>query len=383
MGINFAQLSLIPDWASHMIPYFIPNMPTTDQLIPYLKEIDTNRWYSNFGPLYDKLSFRLSEELLAGVHPDRIAIVSSGTSAIELALKSLGLPAGANILTSCFTFPATIEAITNVGLTPILCDVDKDSWQLTPDIAEHQISQQNIAAVLPVAAFGMPVCSESWAEFHLKTKIPVVVDAAAALLNQSIHKHLIYAFSLHATKTLGAGEGGIVVSPSKRQTTSIKKLSNFGIEPNRTISKSGHNAKMSEYHCAVGLAQLDRLDNILDKRKDVFEYYLKKLRLANLPISFQADIDHFIPSSLYVLFDTNSAEKAFNKLKAHHIETRRLYYPLINKHKGFENIRLSKGCQQKNAAYIAKKGLALPFHMHLTHEEIDAIARALTELLIT
>lgn len=366
-----------------MIPYFIPNMPTTDQLIPYLREIDNNRWYSNFGPLYDKLSLRLSEELLIGVNPYRIAIVSSGTSAIELALKSLNLKPGANILTSGFTFPATIEAIINAGLTPILCDVDKNSWQLTPEIAEHQISQQNIAAVLPVAAFGMPVCSESWAEFHLKTKLPVVIDAAAALLNQSIHDDLIYSFSLHATKTLGAGEGGIVVSPSKRQTIDIKKLSNFGIEPNRTISKSGYNAKMSEYHCAVGLAQLDRLNNILDKRKEVFEYYLKKLRLTKLPISYQAEIDKFIPSSFYVLFDTSSAEKVFNKLKVSNIETRRLYYPLINKHKGFANILLSEGCQQKNSAYIAKKGLALPFHMHLTREEIDVVVTQLSELLLS
>lgn len=357
-------------------------MPCTDRLIPYLKEIEHNRWYSNFGPLYEKLIFRLSEELLTGIAPERLALVSSGTSAIELALKSLKLPLGSKVLTSSFTFPATIEAIINVGLTPVLCDIDKHSWLLTPDIAELEISQQDIAAVLPVAAFGMPVCSNSWSLFIKKTGLPVVVDAAAAIINQSIHDNLTYAFSLHATKTFGAGEGGLVVCSTKKQSTLIRKLSNFGIEPNRTISHSGGNAKISEYHCAVGLAQLDRLSEILSRRREIFDYFIKALNQAKLPISYQAEIGDFIPASLYILFETTTAELALNALKKHHIETRRLYYPLINKHKGFVKVSLAKDCLQKNSLEVSEKGLAIPFHMHLTHDEIDTIVSRLTKLLL-
>lgn len=365
-----------------MIPYFIPDMPKTDQLLPYLREIDRNLWYSNFGPLYDEFRLGLAETLFSSVAPNRITLVSSGTSAIELALKSLGLPIGSKVLTSCFTFPATVEAITNVGLTPVLSDVDQGNWQLTPTIAESVISEQGIAAIIPVAAFGMPVCSESWAKFYNKTGIPVVVDAAAAIMNQSIHDDLIYAFSLHATKVIGVGEGGIIVCPIEEQAILTKKLSNFGIEADRTISVSGDNAKISEYHCAVGLAQLDRLNNIIEKRKRVFDYYINILSNEQLPITLQAGIDQFIPANVYILFNEFSTSSVYKSLARQGIETRRLYYPLISKHKGFKNILLANNGNQRNAIKISESGLALPFHMHLTNKEMDIIISKLAKLLL-
>lgn len=365
-----------------MIPYFIPDMPTTDQLIPYLKEIDHNRWYSNFGPLYKTFTQRLSDTLFPDIDTDRISLVASGTAAIELALKSLHLPQGSAVLTSCFTFPATIEAIYNVGLTPILCDIDKYSWQLSPSIAEGEISQHNIAAVLPVACFGMPVCSDSWGAFQQKTNIPVIVDAAAALTNQIIHSNLMYAFSLHATKTVGIGEGGIVISPHSTQATLIKKLSNFGIEEDRTISTSGNNAKLSEYHCAVGLAQLDRLNDILTAKQRIFDLYISAFDQAKLPISYQAGITHDMPANLYITFARHTAKQVSDHLSAHNIETRQLYSPLIHQHKGFSNIKRTKGGAQKHAITLSEKGLALPFHAHLTHQEIKTIVNELVNVLL-
>ena len=365
-----------------MIPFFIPDMPTTDQLIPYLREIDDKLWYSNFGPLYEKFSLSLPERCFNGLDPERTVLVSSGTSAIELALKSLELPIGSKVLTSCFTFPATIEAIINVGLTPIICDIDKSSWLLTPEIAEQHISQLNIAAVVPVAVFGMPVCSESWSNFTTTTGIPVVIDAAAALLNQAIEDNITYAFSLHATKPLGIGEGGFVVCPFEKQSLLIKKLSNFGFEPDRSISQIGTNAKLSEYHCAVGLAQLDRLEGILLKRRQIFDFYLDALKQKKLPITLQSGIDQHIPSNLYVVCETMTAESLSKKLLEHDIETRRLYYPLINQHPAFENVMFAGGCVPNNAISISERGLAIPFHMNLSHEEIDVIVNSLAKILL-
>ena len=366
-----------------MIPYFIPDMPTTEQLTPYLRQIDDNRWYSNFGPLFNQLKLSLAEKIFIGIDSDRIVLVSSGTSAIELALKSLGLPIGSKVLTSCFTFPATIEAIINVGLTPLICDVDKHNWQLTPDIAEQFILHHNISAVVPVAIFGMPVCSESWSKFITTTGIPVVVDAAAALINQPIKDNIIYAFSLHATKPLGIGEGGLVVSPSKNQTLLIKKLSNFGFEHDRSISQIGTNAKLSEYHCAVGLAQLDRLDKTLKKRRQISDYYYKALNQAKLPLSLQAGIDQYIPSNLYVVFESTAAEDVSLALQNANIETRRLYLPLINEHPAFANVIMAGDQTPKNALNISKRGLALPFHIKLSHEEIDLVVNSLAKILLS
>ncbi len=364
-----------------MVNYFIPDMPTTDQLTPYLREIDAKRWYSNFGPLFDKLTLSLAENIFNDIDPDRIVLVSSGTSAIELALKSLDLPAGAKILTSSFTFPATIEAIINVGLTPVICDIDTESWQLTPTLAEQAIAVENFSAVLPVAAFGIPIDSTTWSDFSKNTGLPVVVDAAAALINQSISDTLIYAFSLHATKPIGAGEGGIVVCPLKEQALHIKKMSNFGIEPDRIINQGGTNAKLSEYHCAVALANMDRLESIHNKRRELFAHFTSQLRQKKLPLRLQAGTEQHIPASLFVVFDKASADSVSSDLLARDIEIRRLYTPLIHKHPAFEHIEILRHSTLINALSISENGLALPFHMHLSLEEIDCVVSELAKIL--
>ena len=364
-----------------MISYFVPDMPTTEALIPYLKEIDNNRWYSNFGPLYHKFKQKMAEDCLKNINSERLTIVSSGTSAIELALRSLNLPSGAKVLTTSFTFPATVEAIINAGLTPVLCDIDKNSWFLTPEIALRNIKLHDIAAVVPVAAFGMPVCSTSWADFYKNTHLPVVIDAAAALMNQSINNDLIYAFSLHATKPLGAGEGGLVVSPNKPQADAIQKMSNFGFEAGRTIKRVGTNAKISEYHCAVGLAQLGRIDTIKQKNSFLLNEYKSLFERHNLQVQMQAGLESFVPASLYVLFENKNTDNLFEQLLSQGIETRRLYWPLIQGFPAFKDNTIPASLSFKNAHWVSSQGLALPFHNHLTKQDVEKTVSTLSMIL--
>lgn len=363
-----------------MTPYFIPDMPKAEALMPYLKEIDNNLWYSNFGPLYHQLKEKIAKTCLGNLNPETVTLVSSGTSAIELALRSLNLPAGAKVLTSSFTFPATVEAIINAGFTPVLSDINKNNWFLTPDIALRNIKLHDIAAVVPVAAFGMPVCSDSWANFYKKTNLPVVIDAAAALMNQSINEHLIYAFSLHATKPLGAGEGGLVVCPNTSQANFIREMSNFGFKAGRTINSVGTNAKISEYHCAVGLAQLDRITEIKQKSSFVLNTYKSLFEQHNLKVHTQAGLDSFIPASLYVLFEHNT-DDLFERLLEQGIESRRLYWPLIQGFPAFKSKAIPAGLSFKNADRVSSQGLALPFHNHLTEQDIENTVSILSTVL--
>ena len=362
-----------------MISYLIPDMPVTEQLIPYLNEIDNNHWYSNFGPLYTKLKQRVSKELLESVDEDRLTLVSSGSSAIELALKSLDLPRGAKVLAPSFTFPATIQAILNSGLNPIICDVDEYNWCLTPEIATRNLLLHDIAAILPVAAFGMPVSSSSWAQFYKHTGIPVVVDAAAALLSQPINDNIFYAFSLHATKPFGVGEGGLVVCPSESYATRIKKMSNFGFEPNRNIKLAGTNAKISEFHCAVGLAQIDRILDIKNKRTKILNHYLQLFKKFRLNISLQNGYEASPPASLYILFNQVDSCELFETMLSKGIETRRLYLPLIQDFPAFKDNCELASLNFKNAQNISSKGLALPFHNHLSFDDINYTVQVLSE----
>jgi len=195
------------------IQLLVPDLPSADELLPWLERIDKNRWYTNFGPLVIELEHALTKRLAgcssAGPQKDiRLVTVNSGTAAIELAILALALPEQSRVLLPAFTFPATCTAVQRAGLHPVFSDVDEQNWTLTPDIAHAALRHIRFDLVLPVAAFGCPQPADEWDEFSRETGIPVLIDAAAAFDNQDIGNRCVVAFSLHATKTFGVGEGG-------------------------------------------------------------------------------------------------------------------------------------------------------------------------------
>lgn len=239
-----------------MIPLLIPDLPSAEQLLPWLQRIDNAKWYTNFGPLVQEFESKLVK-LLSPKKTIYLTTTSSGTTALELALLALNIPKNHDALVPAFTFPATATAIKRVGLNPIFTDIDPHTWLLTPDIARQVLKKISFDVVVPVATFGCPQPTESWDKFSEETGIPVLIDAAAAFGNQTIGQRCIITFSFHATKPFGIGEGGLVIANSAEFIHQVKKLSNFGFESGK-ISKCGSNAKLSEYHAAVGLAQLER-----------------------------------------------------------------------------------------------------------------------------
>ncbi len=364
-----------------MIPYFVPEMPHSSKLIPYLRSMDDTRWYSNFGPLHNDFTLRLANEVLNGLDADRLTLVSSGTSAIELALRSLNIKAGSRVLAPNFTFPATVQAILCAGLLPLLSDVDPHSWVLTPKLA-HQLvkAHRDIAVVVPVAAFGVPLPAEEWSEFTKSTGVPVVIDAAPALGNQTIDDACFYAFSLHATKPISAGEGGIVVSPSPEHAERVRRMSNFGIGPDRRIGSFGTNSKLSEYHCAVGLAQLDDLVASRAIRRRLVNQYLSMLMSSSLNIKLQAGVESSIPSSLFVVLPDMDGDYVAAALAHEGVDTRRLYAPLNSEMPGFTS-HVETTCETHIARGLAGCGLALPLYNTLTTSQIVQVGKALNRII--
>ncbi|MFT7460972.1 MAG: dTDP-4-amino-4,6-dideoxygalactose transaminase, partial [Planctomycetota bacterium] len=225
------------------ISCLVPDLPQTVDIIPYLQEIDKNRWYSNFGPLQ-----RQFENVLSGFlaekygHQLRVVTLSSATAVLELTLQAMKLRQGARILLPSLTFPATILAVLRCGYTPVLADVDADSWALHADYALKAAQTTAIDAVLPVAAFGYPLPIASWESFQAESGIPVLIDAAGALGVQTISAEVPVIFSLHATKPLGIGEGGALVTSNEGLADDVRQLSNFGFGAGE-IEQAGTNAK--------------------------------------------------------------------------------------------------------------------------------------------
>ena len=362
-----------------MIEYLVPDMPSLNQITPYLKEVDGKRWYSNFGPLEQQFRAKVVNQFSDALTSKNVATCNSGTSAISLALRALELKKGSLVLIPSFTFPGTVSAVIDAGYKPVLCDVDKTSWKMDPELFDWYFQRMDIKAIVPVATFGSALDVKVWNDVSSKYKVPVIVDAAAALSQQSVGD-LILCFSLHATKLIGAGEGGLVVS---RDTDFIEKVisySNFGFHQGEILSV-GTNAKFSEYHAAVGLAQLDRVEHLIKVRKQVFDLYksnLDQLQQRGL-LALQCIDQQHVPSSLVVKFPYASARLLWDILIKQGIQTRQLYCPSLHEHSGLLKESLFFKEQLAVCSELSCSTLALPYHNFLSHQDVETVCEQLTQ----
>ena len=369
------------------IPLLVPDLPTADELLPWLQRIDKNRWYTNFGPLVLEFESALTRYLSnrpSGPSQGEICLttVSSGTAAIELAILALALPERSRVLLPAFTFPATCTAIQRAGLSPVFSDVDEKSWMLTPAIARTVLRHGRYDLVMPVATFGCPQPADAWDEFSRETGIPVLIDAAAAFDNQDIGQRGVVAFSLHATKTFGVGEGGLVVARNGAIIERVRQLSNFGIGPNGIINQSGDNAKMSEYHAAVGLAQLTRWARLRERNRMIWQTYRRCLKPPGEQIGFQRGPEEWVHSQMPITMRAANVPRLAAWLGEAGVETRRWYYPPLPKHPAFSAIPCIGPDGKKDlpvTARLADGLLGLPFHTSLKEPQIEFICDRLGE----
>jgi len=381
------------------VPFLMPDMPEYESFSRHLAEIDHNKWYSNQGPLLDLFEKGIND---CAFHLDRsnisrIVACSSGTSALELALISLNLPKGSKVMVPSFTFAATVTAIIRSGYEPVFVDVDKHSWMLTPKIAQEAMSYIDVAAVLPVCTLGMPYINGEWDDFCQETGLHIVMDAAAAISDQKTSAYHYTCFSLHATKFFGVGEGGVVVSPSNGGAKNVRALSNFGFSDG-LITQVGSNYKMSEYHAAVGLAQLPRWTLLKQRRKQIQKLYRKSLSkysdifsmqgasehlgeaITLMPTGFQSAAALIINKELKV-----NAVDVMEKLRLCGIASRQWYTPGLHKHPAFDGVMIcgDKGSKQLGVTESLNDGMVgLPYHNHLTEKSIDYIVSILVSVVM-
>jgi dTDP-4-amino-4,6-dideoxygalactose transaminase len=172
-----------------------------------------------------------------------------------------------------WTFAATPHAARAAGLTPVFADVDPKTWALDPESVREKLNKGCPArAVVVVSPFGAPIRLKAWQQFQKETGVPVIVDAAAGF-DTATPSSLLTVVSLHATKILAAGEGGFVLTDSPQKGLRIRSCSNFGFEASRVAQCWSINAKMSEYHAAVGLASLAKWSAVRLKHLRIMDWY--------------------------------------------------------------------------------------------------------------
>lgn len=315
------------------IKVLIPKVPKLGRLLPYLKEIDDNRWYTNFGPLVRKLESRLSERY-KGAH---VVTTSNGTSALQIALLWERENGKDTACWPALTFPAAPLASLAAGLKVVLDDCDPRTWTNGY-----------------VANFGLP----GWG--------PGLIDAAGAFGEQTVPKGMTATFSLHATKVLGAGEGGFIVTHDKYAADFYRRMTNFGILPMTTgVSEGpGTNAKLSEYHAAVALAALDCYDP--EPWLRLHDWYAKSLPACVAQQKRPRGVYSLMPVKLPI-----PADIVQERMKAQGIETRRWYWPPLYRHPIF------KGPVLPVSEDLSTRLLGLPYHLFLQKKEVEQVCESL------
>ena len=262
--------------------------------MPYLRRIDATRIYTSCGPLAVELEERLYRQF--SVPAGGVVSAGSGTSALTAAvLAAAGRAAGERrvAIVPAFTFVATAAAAESCGYTLRLADVDPENWQLDPELLAARADLDEVGVVIPVAPFGRPVQQSPWLEFQERTGISVVIDGAATFEASSARPEEILgalpvAMSFHATKAFATGEGGCVVSTDIAVTEQIGQVLNFGFSGSRDSATPSLNGKLSEYHAAVGLAELDEWSTKEAGAARVLELYRE--RFAALGLADRLDL---------------------------------------------------------------------------------------------
>lgn len=363
--------------AGDFLPVMQSRLPEAEAITPYLHAIDRNQKYCNFGPLEAQLRDRLGESL--GLPGGRIVTFCNGTLALTCALKALNLKPGALCIVPAWTFTATAGAVLMAGLTPYFTDVDEESWALTPQQAERALKEApgEVACVIPVSPFGDPVDTAAWETFHARNKVPVLVDAAGAYDSfretQDFTAHqLPVMISLHGTKPLGIGEGGMVLCPDEDYAARLRAMTVFGFQDGRDSLYPATNAKISEYTAAVGLAAMDCYVRFRTRYVELRDEYSAGLNAQGVKHRlragwFSATCNIVVPGKMERLEET---------FRTRNIETRRWWERGCHRHTAYASC--PRGAVPVTER-LAEAALGIPFYHDMTAGDQQRVLETIAE----
>jgi len=359
------------------LPVLRPQLPCAARILPYLEAIDARRWYSNTGPLVTQLEEQLSRQL--GFEDRGVVTTANATIGITVALMARRLPEGSLCLMPSWTFVATPHAARAAGLTPYFHDVDRRTWALNPDEVVETLKRMSrpVGAVIVVSPFGAPVPIDAWQEFEDRTGILVVVDAAAGF-DIARPSRIPQVVSLHATKILGAGEGGFIASTDTRLIERARATCNFGFQGSRTAAFPALNAKMSEYHAAVGLASLADWPEIRQRHARIAAWYRQAIPRLDR-VSLEPGYGNgWVSGTTSVLLPPRARDRIVAHLRQAGIETKEWWGPGCHAQPAFMD------CPRGILPVTEELGarvLGLPHFPDMQQKDVDRVADALSEAL--
>lgn len=353
-----------------------PFLPPLEEFIPYLEKIWDSKWLTNNGPFHQELEKKLTEYLGAKY----ISLFANGTLALVTALQEMKITG--EVITTPFSFVATTHSLWWNNIKPVFVDIEPNYFNMDPEKIEAAITP-NTTAILPVHVYGNPCNVEKIQHIADTYGLKLLYDAAHAFGVKIFDKSILNfgdmsVLSFHATKVYNTFEGGAIICHDEKTKKRIDYLKNFGFADETTVVAPGINSKMNEFQAALGCLQLEYIDEVHEKRKNITLFYRERLKGVN-GISLLDDIPLVQHNYSYfpVLIDNANyrmgRDQLYNRLKESGIYARRYFYPLISNFSTYSSLTSAKKENLPIANTVAEKILCLPIYPDLGKTELNKI----------
>jgi perosamine synthetase len=368
---------------------FLPvNEPLLDgNELRYLTECIKTGWISSEGPYVTQL-----EQGVAALANRLHGIaVSNGSAALDAAVAALKLEPGDEVILPTFTIISCAAAVIRAGAKPVVVDCEADTWNMSVSAVEAAITGRT-RAIMPVHIYGLPVDMDPLLTFASKHDLKIIEDAAE--VHGQTYKGRpcgsfgdISIFSFYPNKHITTGEGGMIVTNDAELAERCRNLRNLCFQPQKRFvhDELGWNLRMSNLQAAVGVAQLERLNEFVEKKRRLGNYYSELLDGfpgLQLPLAQTTFAENIYWVYGVVLDDSINfdAAEAMNKLARLGIGTRPFFWPM-HEQPVFKKMGLFEGVHCPNAERIARRGFYLPSGLTMTDNKIEMAVSNLKSIL--
>lgn len=361
----------------------------TQKEIDYVTDAVTNAWYDNANIYNERF-----EKAFADYVGRRFTIaLPSCTSAIHLSLLALGIGSGDEVIVPDITWIASAAPITYVGATPIFADIDPKTWCLSPESFEKCITPKT-KAVIPVDLYGGMPDMDAILDIAQRHSVVVIEDAAEAIGSEYKREKAgsfgdTSVFSFHGSKTLTTGEGGMLVTDREDIYQRVLVLRDHGRKPGDKMfwnTEVAHKYKMSSMQAALGLAQLERIEELIAYKRQVFKWYQEQLSgVDGITLNYETPVTKNTYWMVTVVLDSSfgiKKERLITLLSERGIGSRPFFYPL-SLLPAYEHLEQAQIARQRNqiSYRISPYGVNLPSALSLTKEKVRYVCGVIKEVL--
>lgn len=358
-----------------MIPIAEPNLDGNE--LKYVIDCIKTGWISSLGSYVKKFEEGFSK--YCGVKYG--VAVANGTVALHLALEALGIKKGDEVIIPSLTFVATANAVKYTGAKPVFIDSEPRTWNIDPEKIEEKITPRT-KATIPVHLYGHPCDMDRIREVAEKHDLAIIEDAAEAHGAEYKGKKTgslstISCFSFYGNKILTTGEGGMCLTDNEELAEKIRFLKDHGMSQEKRYfhSQIGYNYRLTNIQAAIGLAQLERIEQTIEIKRKNAKFYnslLEDVKGITLSVEESWAKNVYWMYSILVEKDYKlKRDELMAALKNKGVDTRPFFIPLHKMPYLDERLKLPV------AEELEKKGLNLPSSAKLTREQIEKISEAI------